>query len=60
MELYSSSAVTANMDKAQKSALEYKLKTSLKRLVSSETSDKSCLNCTAYRENYRSSLNKVE
>lgn len=47
MELYSSSAVTANTHKAQKSAHQYKLKTPLKRLVSSETSDKSCLNCTA-------------
>lgn len=60
MELQSSSAVISNMDKAQKNAHEDKLKTSLKRLMYSEASDKSCLSCTAYRADSRSSLNKVE
>lgn len=60
MEPHTSSAVTSNVDKAQKSAQENKLKTSLKRSMYSETSDKSCLNCTAYSTDSTSSLNEVE
>lgn len=60
MELHSSSAVVSNMDKAQKSAYEDKLKTSLKRLMYSEASDKSCLSCSPYGADCRSNLNKVE
>lgn len=58
MEPHSSSAVTSNMDKAQKSAQENK--TSLKRSMYSEASDKSCLNCTAYSTDSISSLNEAE
>jgi len=61
-ELHSSPAVISNIDKAQKRAHEDKLKTSFKRLMYSEASDKSCFSCTAYSADSRSHLkwNKSE
>lgn len=53
VEVYSSSALASNSDEVQKSAHEDKLKRSLKRLIYSEASNKSCLSFTAYSEDSR-------
>lgn len=50
MEVYSSSALASNMDEEQKSSHEDKLKISLKTLINSEASNKSCLSFAAYSE----------